>query len=87
MKSAGADELPPRALNELAEILEPMEIMFTKLWKMSEVIRGLEKDQHNIPLKKEDWGNYRPVNLTPVPRKLLENIIRKHFASIWRTKG
>ncbi|KAK4823892.1 hypothetical protein QYF61_007957 [Mycteria americana] len=69
-KSMGPDEIHPRVLKELAEVLtKPFSIIYQQSWLTGEV----PVDWRTA--KKEDPGNYRPVSLTSVPGKLMEQII------------
>ena len=58
-KSVGPDEMHPQVLQELADdIAKPLSIIFEKLRQSGEV----------------PTGNYRPVSLTSVPGKIMEQI-------------
>jgi len=78
-KSMGLGGIPPRVLRELAEELaEPLSITCQQCWLTGEV-----PDDWRIasvtPIykkdRKEDPGNYRPVSLTSVPGKIMEQFI------------
>ncbi|KAK4828050.1 hypothetical protein QYF61_023088 [Mycteria americana] len=78
-KSMGPDEIHPRVLKELAEVLtKPLSIIYQQSWLTGEVPADWRLG--NVTpiykkVRKEDPGNYRPLSLTWVPGKLMEQII------------
>jgi len=78
-KSMGPDGMHPRVLGELVDIIaEPLSIIFESSWRTGEVPEDWRK-ANVTPVfkkgKKEEPGNYRPVSLTSIPGKVMEQLI------------
>ncbi|MDD0245766.1 hypothetical protein PSY47_23705, partial [Shigella flexneri] len=75
----GPDGIHPRVLRELTEELaKPLTIIYQQSWLSGEV--PVDWRLANVtPIYKKgrrtDPGNYRPVSLTSVPGKLMEQIL------------
>ncbi|XP_075779238.1 uncharacterized protein LOC142827520 [Pelodiscus sinensis] len=80
-KSPGPDEMHPRILKELIEeVSEPLAMIFEKSWQTGEIPEDWKR-ANIVPIykkgNKNNPGNYRPVSLTSVPGKIMEQVIKE----------
>jgi len=78
-RSMAPNGMHPRVLRELADVIaEPLSIIFERSWRTGEMPEDWRKDTVSPVFKKgkkEDPGNYRPVSLTSIPGKVMEQLI------------
>ncbi|GAB0207699.1 mitochondrial enolase superfamily member 1 [Grus japonensis] len=78
-KSMGSDGMHPRVLREMADVIaKQLLIIFERSWRTGEVPEDGRKANVTLVFKKgkkEDPGNYRPVSLTSIPGKMMEQLI------------
>ena len=88
-KSMGPDRLHPKVLRELVGVIaEPLSALYQHSWLSGEVPEDWRL-ANVTPIykksRKEDLGNYRPVSLTSVPGKVMEQIILGEIT--WHVHG
>jgi hypothetical protein len=82
-KSMGPDGLHPRVLREASGALsKPLTYIFNKSLEISTLPTEWKNATVTAIFKKgdrQDPGNYRPISLTSIPCKMLEQLIRKEI--------
>ena len=82
-KSMGPRGIHPRVLRELAEVLaKPLSIIYQQSWTTGEVSEGWRLASVTPIYKKgqsKDPGNYRPVSLTSVLGKIMEQFVLREL--------
>ncbi|KFV74587.1 hypothetical protein N308_00053, partial [Struthio camelus australis] len=86
-KSTGPDGMHPQVLRELADVMaRPLSILLERSWRSGEVPEDWKKASVTPVFqkgKKEEPGNSRPVSLTSIPGKVMEQllleVITKHL--------
>ncbi|KFO64128.1 RNA-directed DNA polymerase from mobile element jockey, partial [Corvus brachyrhynchos] len=79
-KSMGPDGIHPRVMKEMAdELVKPLSIIYQESWPSGEVPDDWKlaniRPIYEKGSRKEDPGNYRPVSLTSVPGKVMEQFV------------
>ncbi|KFV87304.1 RNA-directed DNA polymerase from mobile element jockey, partial [Struthio camelus australis] len=78
-KCMGPDGMHPRVLRELADVIaRPLSVILERSWRTGEVPEDWKK-ANVTPVfqkgKKEEPGNDRPVSLTSIPGKVMEQLL------------
>jgi len=90
-KSMSPAGMHPEVLRELADaIAEPLSIIFERSWRIGEVPEDWRKTKATPVFKKgkkENPGNYRPVNVSFIPGKTMEQLILEVIIKQVEEKG
>ena len=82
-KSPGPDQIHPKVLNELADVIDvPLCIIFNSSFESATVPEAWKVGQISALFKKGDKkfaSNYRPVSLTSVICKTMEKLVRQRI--------
>lgn len=82
-KSPGPDNIHPRLLKELADVLAlPISLLFQKSLESKQLPQDWKSANVTPIFKKGNKGdskNYRPVSLTSIICKMMENLVRKQL--------
>lgn len=86
-KFLGPDRIHSRVLKERVDVTAgPLSIVYPRSWESGEVPTDWKLTNITVIYKnglRENAENYRPVNLTPVPGKIMEKFIlafiERHF--------
>ncbi|KFV81059.1 hypothetical protein N308_12220, partial [Struthio camelus australis] len=89
-KSIGPPGMQPRVLRELADaIARPLSILLERSWRSGEVPEAWKKASVTPVFQKgqkEEPGNSRPVSLTSIPGKVMEQllleVLTKHLEDV-----
>ena len=88
-KAAGPDNISTYYLKNMAlQLARPLQILYQKSLDSSTIPDDWKKSNITPLYKKgarSDVGNYRPVNLTSVPGKIMEKILKDEIATFLET--